>query len=197
MNNTLLWYTTRGAGMTSLLLLTVVVVLGIVSVAKPASERWPRFLSTGLHRNLALMTLVFLAIHIVTAAVDPFTHLGWLIAVVPFTSYYRTFWLGLGTLAFDLLLAVAITSWVRNFIGHKLWRGVHWLTYAAWPVALLHGLGTGTDAGGDWLQGITWGCALVVFYAIIYRVYRVGKGVQDPLLGAKENFRLSASAREE
>src|SRR5205807_10523155 len=117
MSNSLLWYTTRGAGAVSLILLTSVVVLGILSALRVQSAAWPRFLTTGLHRNLALLTLVFLALHIVTAVVDPFTHLGWLTAVVPFSSYYRTLWLGLGTIAFELLAAIIVTSLLRGMIG--------------------------------------------------------------------------------
>ena len=194
MNNTILWYTTRGAGTITLILLTLVVVLGVMSVARPASERWPRFLSTGLHRNLALMSLIFLSIHVITAVVDPFTHLGWLTVLVPFASSYRTFWLGLGTIAFDLLLAVAITSWVRNFIGHGAWRAVHWLTYAAWPIGVLHGFGTGTDAFSLLFSGIAWACCLTVAYAV---VYRLRKGTSNPLPWARESFAVSAQTRGE
>ncbi len=86
MNDTLLWYATRGAGIVSLVLLTGVVVLGIVSVMRWQTASWPRFLTTGFHRNLALTTLIFLAIHVVTAVVDPFTALGWEAAIVPFSS---------------------------------------------------------------------------------------------------------------
>src|ERR1700694_2828507 len=146
MSNSLLWYTTRGAGAVSLVLLSAVVVLGILSVLRVQTAGWPRFLTAGLHRNLALITLVFLALHIVTAVVDPFTHLGWLTAVVPFSSYYRTIWLGLGTIAFELLLAIVVTSLLRGLIGQAAWRAIHWLAYASWPVAVLHGFGTGTDA---------------------------------------------------
>src|SRR6266480_5771930 len=96
MSDTILWYATRGAGVVSLILLTGVVVLGIVSAMRWQTAAWPRFLTTGLHRNLALATLVFLAIHIVTAVVDPFTALGWQAAVIPFSSSYRRLWLGLG-----------------------------------------------------------------------------------------------------
>src|SRR5436305_4880394 len=145
MSNSVLWYATRGAGAVSMILLTGVVVLGVLSTLRVQSDGWPRFLTTGLHRNLALMTLVFLALHIVTAVVDPFTNLGWTAALVPFASYYRTFWLGLGVIAFDLLLAIVLTSLVRGVLGHRAWRAIHWLTYAAWPVGLVHGLGTGTD----------------------------------------------------
>ena len=114
------------------------------------SANWPRFLATGLHRNLALMTLVFLSLHIVTAVVDPFTHLGWAAALIPFSSYYRTLWLGLGVISFELLLAIVATSLVRGFIGHRSWRAIHWLTYAAWPVGVVHGIGTGTDTWSAW-----------------------------------------------
>jgi sulfoxide reductase heme-binding subunit YedZ len=108
-----------------MILLSAVVVLGVMSTLRFQSTGWPRFLTTGLHRNLSLMTLVFLALHIVTAVVDPFTHLGWLTAVLPFASYYRTFWLGLGTIAFELLAAIVVTSLVRGAIGQAAWRAIH------------------------------------------------------------------------
>ena len=91
------------------------------------------------------MTLVFLALHIVTAVVDPFTNLGWDAALIPFSSYYRTLWLGLGVISFELLVAIVATSLVRRFLGHHAWRTIHWLTYAAWPVGVAHGLGTEKD----------------------------------------------------
>ena len=189
MSNILLWYATRGAGAMTLILLTGSVALGVMAAAKPASAAWPRFASAALHRNLALMSLAFLGLHIVTAAIDPFTHLGWLVAVVPFSSYYRTFYLGLGTLAFDLLLAVAITSALRSRLGQGVWRAVHWTVYAAWPIGLLHGLGTGSDAGSLWFLGITWACVLTVICAVWYRL---SHGAGDTMSRAREEFRVNA-----
>jgi methionine sulfoxide reductase heme-binding subunit len=192
-DNSLLWYTTRGAGAVTLILLSVVVVLGILSTLRVQSPGWPRFLTTGLHRNLALMTLVFLGLHIVTAVVDPFTNLGWAAAVIPFSSYYRTFWLGLGAISFELLLAIVLTSLVRGFIGHGVWRAIHWLTYAAWPVGVVHGIGTGTDATSAWMLAITAGCVAAVGVAI---VLRLTSGSKDPLAGARTNFRAAVDRRE-
>ena len=193
MSDTLLWYTTRGAGAVSLVLLSAVVVLGILSVLRVQSSGWPRFLTVGLHRNLALMTLVFLALHIVTAVVDPFTHLGWLAAVVPFSSYYRTFWLGLGTIAFELLLAIVVTSLVRGFIGQAAWRLVHWLTYISWPVAVLHGVGTGTDAWSAWLFTLQAICVLAVLGAVGYRFFGPSP---DPLAAARSSFEAAVDRRD-
>lgn len=194
MSTTLLWYTTRGAGAVTLILLTAVVVLGVVSALRAQSPSWPRFLTTGLHRNLALLTLVFLALHIVTAVVDPFTHLGWLAAVAPFSSYYRTFWLGLGVIAFELLAAIVVTSLVRGFIGHSAWRAIHWLAYASWPIGVTHGLGTGTDAWSGWFFVLTAACVAAVAISVFYRFMT---GPRDPLANARTSFRSAVERRKE
>jgi sulfoxide reductase heme-binding subunit YedZ len=188
----LLWYTTRAAGAVTLILLTGVVTLGILSTLRFQATGWPRFLTSALHRNVALVTLVFLALHIVTAVVDPFTHLGWLTAIVPFSSYYRTFWMGLGTIAFQLLAAIIVTSLLRGFIGPVAWRAVHWLTYAAWPVGVVHGLGTGTDSWSPWFLAVTVVCVLVVGSSVTYRLVA---GSPDPLGSARANFRAAVFRR--
>ena len=186
MSDLLLWYATRGAGVVSLLLLTGVVVLGVLSVQRFEMAGWPRFLTVGLHRNVSLLAVVFLALHILTAVVDPFTHLGWVPAVIPFGSYYRTFWLGLGTIAAELMAAIVVTSLVRGWIGARVWRLVHWLAYAAWPVAVLHGIGTGTDAGSLWLLAIQAFCALAVALAVTLRLLTKSP---DPLAEDRARFR--------
>ena len=192
MSDQLLWYTTRAAGAVSMILLTGVVVLGVMSTLRARPAGLPRFFTPGLHRNLALLTLVFLAIHVVTAVVDPFTNLGWAVAVIPFSSYYRTFWLGLGTIAFELLLAITVTSLLRGVLGHGAWRAIHWLTYAAWPVAIIHGLGTGTDAWSAWLFTITCTCIGAVGFAVVYRLLT---GSSDPLAAQRSSFRAGVDRR--
>jgi sulfoxide reductase heme-binding subunit YedZ len=139
------WYLTRGAGAVALLLLTASVVLGIVDFSRWRSDRWPRFVTDRLHRNVSMLALVIIALHIVTTVADGFTPIGLKDAVIPFLSPYRPLWLGLGALAFDLLVAVAVTSMLRRRLGYGAWRAVHWTAYACWPLALVHGLGTGTD----------------------------------------------------
>jgi methionine sulfoxide reductase heme-binding subunit len=169
MSSQLLWYTTRGAGAVSLVLLSAVVILGLLARLRFESRGWPRFLSAAVHGDLALMTLVFLVLHIVTAVVDPFTHLG-LAALVPFGSYYRTLWLGLGAIAFELLIAIVATSLVRRHIGARAWRAIHWLAYASWPVAVVHGIGTGTDNTALWMVVIDIVCVAAVGGALLWRM---------------------------
>jgi methionine sulfoxide reductase heme-binding subunit len=146
-----LWYLARGSGAVSLCLLTLTLVLGIVTSARWATAAWPRFVVAGLHRNLSLLAVAFLGLHVASVVVDGFVPIRWLDAVVPFTGAYRPLWLGLGAVALDLLLAVLLTSLLRVHIGQRAWRAVHWAAYACWPVALLHGFGIGSDNRQLWM----------------------------------------------
>jgi sulfoxide reductase heme-binding subunit YedZ len=153
-----LWYLARGTGVVSLLLLTAVVVLGIGGHTGSGSSRVPRFVTTLLHRNLALLAVAFLITHIAASVLDPFAAISWTDALVPMRASYRPLWLGLGAVAFDVMLALAITSLLRTRIGLRTWRAIHWLAYACWPVALLHGLGTGSDVRSPWMLWIVSVC---------------------------------------
>jgi ferric reductase like protein len=157
-----LWFATRATGLIALVLLTGTVVLGIVTSVRFASPAWPRFVTVSLHRNLSLLTITFTGLHVLTTVTDPFASISVVPAVVPFTSGYRRIWLGFGAVAFDLLLAVLVTSLLRTRISPRVWRAVHWAGYACWPVALVHGLGTGTDGATRWVLAITAVCALAV-----------------------------------
>lgn len=179
-----LWYLTRGTGVVALLLLTAGLVLGVAGSTRWRRERWPRFLVAGLHRNLTLLAILFVAVHVVTTVVDRFAPIGFLDAVVPFRSPYRPVWLGLGTVAFDLLLALVATSLLRARIGVAAWRWVHWLAYASWPVALLHTLGTGSDARAGWLQLLSAVCAGAVALAVLWRAWTARSGAPIVRLGA-------------
>ncbi len=165
-----LWYLTRGSGIVSLLLLTASVVLGVTVTARWATAHWPRFLVEGLHKNISLLSMVFLGVHIMTAIADGYVPIRWLDAVLPFGSQYQPLWLGLGALAFDCLLAVAITSILRMHVGHRVWRAVHWLAYACWPLAIVHGLGIGSDSTQGWMQALNLVAAVAVGAAVAWRL---------------------------
>lgn len=164
------WYTTRGAGVVALLLLTASLVMGIVDLSRWQSERWPRFMVDGIHRTLSLFAVVVVAIHVLTTVLDGFTQIGFRDAIVPFASSYRPIWVGAGALALDLLLALVVTSLLRRQFGYRAWRAVHWASYACWPLALVHGLGSGTDASLVWMLAISASCLAVVLVAVGWRI---------------------------
>jgi sulfoxide reductase heme-binding subunit YedZ len=187
----ILWFATRGAGVVSLLLFSAVAVLGLLAVARTQAPWWPRFLTVELHRNLALLSVAFLAIHILTAVLDPYTSLGLAAAVVPLASSYRPLAVAFGVISVDLVAALVITSLLRERIGHRVWRAVHWSAYAAWPLGIEHTLTAGSDSFAPWMLAITGLCVVAVAAALLWRLTAggtnrsrleaVARGTADPV----------------
>jgi sulfoxide reductase heme-binding subunit YedZ len=171
-----LWYATRATGVIALLLLTATVLIGVSGIARIELPGLPRVVTAGLHRNLSLLVVALVSVHVLTTVTDSYTRIGLTAAVVPFSSGYRTLWLGLGAVALDLLLAVLLTSLLRGRLPYRAWRAVHWLGYACWPVALWHGLGTGTDTRLPWLLALDALCAAAVTGAAGWRLSRAAPG---------------------
>jgi sulfoxide reductase heme-binding subunit YedZ len=167
--NSALWYLTRATGVVVLLLLSVSVVLGVLTVRRAAPPRLPAFVTGRLHRDLSLLALALLCVHILTAVLDGYAPIRLADALIPFRSAYRPLWLGFGALAFDMLLAVALTSMLRRHLGRGAWAAVHWLAYACWPVALLHALGSGSDVRSAWMLAVAAACTGAVLLALFAR----------------------------
>jgi sulfoxide reductase heme-binding subunit YedZ len=163
------WYLTRGTGTVALILLTLSVVLGVANVRRVSTDAVPRFVLDALHRNASLLALAFVVIHIATSLLDGFAPIRLIDVIVPFHAAYRPLWLGFGAVAFDLLVAVALTSVLRRRVGYRLWRATHWAAYVCWPVALVHGFGTGSDTKMIWMLAITGACVIVAIAAAVAR----------------------------
>ncbi|HET8595288.1 MAG TPA: ferric reductase-like transmembrane domain-containing protein [Intrasporangium sp.] len=166
--NELLWYTSRATGVASIVLLTGVVILGVVISGRGARSLEGATVVTALHRWLSLGMTVFLLLHIATAIAETYVSIDAISALVPFTAGYEPLWVGLGTLAFDILVAVVVTSLLRERLPERVWRIVHWAAYALWPLAIIHGFMLGT-ANEPLLRLITVACALAGLVAIVWR----------------------------
>ena len=156
--------------MVALILLTVTVVMGVVASVGWATAHWPRFLSQSVHRNVSLLCVGFVAVHVVTTVSDGYVPIGAAGAFVPFLTQYRPFWIGLGALGVDLLLAVMITSALRRHIGYSSWRFVHWMAYVCWPIAVFHSLGSGSDASLPPVLAVDAVCGAAVLIAFCCRL---------------------------
>jgi sulfoxide reductase heme-binding subunit YedZ len=182
-----LWYLARGAGVVSLVMLTVSVVLGIGSRSGRPLFGLPRFAVALVHRNASLIAVGLVAVHMVLLLFDPYAQLRLVDLVLPFGAAYRPLWLGLGTLAVDMLFVVVATSLLRARIGVRVWRAIHWIAYALWPAAWLHGFFTGTDRDEVWLRLVAIACLLAVAAAGLWRC----------VPGFAEGSRLRACGRAE
>ena len=177
---TAFWYASRATGVISLVLFSLVAILGILVNRQGRLPGLPRFAVTGLHRNLSLLTVAFLGTHIVTAIVDGYAHIPWLSTVVPFTSGYERFWIGLGTVAVDLFAAVIVTSLLRDRLKPSIWRAIHWLAYVSYPVIVVHSMGAYKDLRSGWLLALTMATVFAVVTAIGYRVLDALSAVPRP-----------------
>jgi methionine sulfoxide reductase heme-binding subunit len=175
-NSTYLWYATRASGVVTLILLTLTMVLGLVTTSRPRARNWPGFAQQEIHRRISILAVVFLGIHVLTSILDTYVQIGWFAIVVPFTSPYSRFWVGLGTIALDLMVAVFVSSLLREHLKASTWRGIHWLAYASWPVALAHTFGMGTDSRELWVIALGALCVLSVGLALGWRVRAGAKG---------------------
>ncbi len=191
MSTQILWFATRGAGVVTLILFSAVTCLGLLSVARAQSSWWPRFLTVEFHRTLALLSVAFVAIHVATAVFDPFTHHGIAAALVPLASAYRPLPVAFGVVSVWLVGAVIVTGLLRERIGHRLWRAIHWTAYASWPLAVEHTLTAGSDAFSPWLLGVAALSVLAVGASLLVRATSQGsnrsrldavtRGTADPI----------------
>jgi sulfoxide reductase heme-binding subunit YedZ len=156
----------RGSGVVSLLLLTAVSALGIATTSRLRAGSVPRFVTLGLHRSIALLAVAFLAVHVLTAIVDPYASVRAVSVVVPLPSARSALWLGLGALALDLVVALVVTSLLRQRLPVHIWRLLHFAAYLAWPAALAHGAGMGTDSSAAWMLAVD-GCCVALFGAAV------------------------------
>ncbi len=170
--NEILWAVDQASALATLVLLTATLALGMLTRAHAAPSVESRTVLAAVHRTVALLMTAFLAVHVITAVVETYVDIGWLSVLVPFTSAYDRGWIGLGTLAVDLLVAVIITSLLRHRIPERWWRLVHLTTYALWPIALLHGLGSVT-VNTTITYAVTGACAVVGLGALALRLNRL------------------------
>jgi sulfoxide reductase heme-binding subunit YedZ len=169
-----LWYATRGLGTATLIVLTGTVVLGIVTSTRWIGESTPAFVAADVHRNLSLFGICLLAAHIITTVLDPFAHISVRDVLIPVGAAYRPVWLGLGVAAMWVLVGVIASSLLRDRIGPRLWRLIHWAAYASWPLAVVHGLGTGSDSRAPWLVAVVASCVVAVVFALVFRLRHGG-----------------------
>ena len=170
MSSTSLWYATRASGIMALILLTLTMVLGLTTTTRARARNWPGFAQQEMHRRISMIAVAFLGIHIVTSVLDTYVNISWVSVVVPFASAYGRFWVGVGAVALDLMIAVFVTSLLRARMRPGTWRAIHWLAYLSWPVALAHSFGMGTDAGERWVIVLGIACVASVAAALLWRL---------------------------
>ncbi|MCL2516218.1 MAG: ferric reductase-like transmembrane domain-containing protein [Microbacteriaceae bacterium] len=166
-----MWAFGRASGVVALVLMTVSIVIGITTRSGRPLPGMPRFSVQLVHRNAALLATVFTALHVGTLLLDSYAKLTLADILVPFISSAKNaVWVGFGTVAVDLLIAVIVTGLLRARVGARTFKAVHWATYALWPIALAHAIGAGTNGTSGWFLLLGAACAAAVGAALVWRL---------------------------
>ena len=168
--STALWYAGRGFGVSALVLLSLVMVLGVLTRSGRPLPGLPRFAVAALHRTTSLTAVLFVVLHVVTLSFDPYAQLHLIDTVIPFVATFKPLWQGLGTVAFDLIVVLIGSSLLRHRVGLRVWRVLHWAAYLFWPVSILHAFGNGTDAHAPWMLAVLATCVTTVGTAVVWRL---------------------------
>ena len=167
------WYAARAGGVVAYVLLSAGVALGLAMAGKMTLQRWPKFAIESVHRFVGILAGVFIAIHVVAVAIDAYLPFSLTSLLVPFTSKYRPVWIGLGIVAMELLVALAVTNHYRNTrLSYQTWRRIHYVNFVVWGAATLHGVGSGTDRSSPWLMAIYAVAVATVCGLVTWRVAR-------------------------
>lgn len=165
-----LWYITRAAAVSAYLLLTLTVALGMLrSLARDLSIRVGWVLDE-IHQFVALLAGAFVLLHLTTLAFDPYITFSAANLIIPFAQPYRPFATDLGVLALYTLVVVLVSSWLRRRMSYRVWRGVHYTSFATFFLVTLHGLLAGADANQPWMHAVYIGSAAAVVFLIFFRI---------------------------
>jgi predicted ferric reductase len=141
------WYMARAGGMMAYLLMWFSVAWGLLLSTKVAMKRVPPTLAYGIHEFASILTVIFAVIHAAVLLGDEYIGFNIFHLTIPFIAPYEPLWTGLGIIALYLTMAITASFYVRKQIGQKTWRALHYFTFAAYLLALVHGITAGSDSG--------------------------------------------------
>jgi predicted ferric reductase len=157
------------------------VVWGLTLSTKISQSLFPAPLAYGLHEFLSLMTLAFVAAHTFILLGDSYVNFNIFHLIFPFTAPYEPVWTGLGVIAFYLAAIMSGSFYLRKWIGQKLWRVLHYLTFVTYLLALGHGFMAGTDSVLLALKFMYGATGLAVLFLVYYRLLTLkGKQLARP-----------------
>ena len=165
------WFLARASDFTAYLLITASMIAGLVLKSRPFGAKLKAPIALDVHRFITTLSLAAIAVHGLALVADHTVEITLGDLVVPFTAPYKPLWTGLGVIAFDLALIVAISFPLKKRIGGRNWRRLHWVTYSIFGFSTVHGLMAGTDTGQPWAMNIYLGAVGAVAFATAFRAF--------------------------
>src|SRR5438477_1409808 len=164
------WYLSRAAGFTAYLLLFVAAALGILVSTRLGERVARRNLIFDIHRFTSILALAFSLFHVYILLGDGYFNFNVWQLSLPFISPYRNWQVAAGVFGLYAMAIVVVSFYVRQFVGYRAWRTLHYLTFAMYAAVTLHGIAAGTDTTEVWARGIYLLTGAGILALIFYRL---------------------------
>jgi methionine sulfoxide reductase heme-binding subunit len=168
--NPFFWYVTRAAAVSSYLVLTLVVLLGISRSLVRISGSHASWVLDEIHQFLALLVAALVSLHLLSLFLDPLIPFSLLNFALPIAEPYRPLAVDLGVLSLYGLVIVLLSSWLRRYIKHTTWRTLHYISFVVFLLVTLHGVLAGSDSGQPWMIVVYLLASLAVGLMTLIRV---------------------------
>ena len=165
------WYLSRATAFVSLSILWISMALGL-GITNKMARLWPGAPAAfAIHEYVSLLGLAFALFHALVLLGDHYINFTVVQIFTPFSTVdYRPTWVGIGQIGFYLWIIVALSFYVRQSIGQKTWRVVHYLSFGMYIMGLVHGLFSGTDSTASWAQWYYWISGGSLLFLLVYRI---------------------------
>lgn len=164
------WYVARAGGILAYLLLWLATLWGVFISSKMVKGWIDATMLYNMHEFLPTLAMVFAVVHAAVLMGDAYIGFSLLDLLIPFHAPYRPLWTGLGSLALYLSVTLIVSFYLRSVVSRRVWRTLHYLTYLAFGLALVHGLLAGTDSTQPAVYGMYIATAATLLFATIYRI---------------------------
>jgi len=168
------WYVTRASGIIAYLLLWFSTILGLAVTSKYLDGMLDRLFTYDFHEFISLLSIAFTLVHILVLMLDKYLPYTFAQILVPFISPYRPVWVGIGVIAFYLIILVTITFYLRNKIGKRTFRTIHYLSLLSYIGVTLHGYYSGTDTALPSMRILYDVSGLAVLFLTVYWLVLLG-----------------------
>lgn len=170
-DSTLFWYLSRGSAIVGFILLWLSTAMGLLITTR-IGKTWPGMkTSSDLHQYISILGLFFTGFHGIMLFGDTYIKATFSQVLIPFAFIkFHPVLVGIGQLAFYMWAVLVVSFYVRKIIGKKIWRGLHYIGFAAFFAGMAHGITSGSDSSLPWMQMIYWFSAASVLFLTIYRI---------------------------
>jgi sulfoxide reductase heme-binding subunit YedZ len=173
--NHLFWYLSRTSAILAYILLFINIVFGLGLKTKFLDKLSARWQSFDLHQFSALLALALIALHVFSLLGDQYMNPALSDLLVPLSGSYRPVWTALGIVSFYILIIIVLSSYTRRFIGQRVWRMIHMISFGLFYVILYHGLRSGTDSSALWAQIIYLVTGTTAAFLFLWRFLLAGR----------------------